>query len=898
MAERMGGPGQGYKFSHYELVERLGEGGMGEVWKARDTRLNRFAAIKFLRNTTGTPADARKRFLQEAQSASSLRHPNIITIYELGEEAGCDFIAMEYVAGKTLDHAIPRKGLPLAQALAYAIPLADGLARAHSAGIIHRDLKPSNVMVGDDGVLKLLDFGLAKLSAVHPASAEDATRTLQAETERGVILGTVSYMSPEQAEGKEVDARSDIFSFGAVLYEMLSGRRAFQGETRISTLAAILNREPRPLRELSEDLPREAEQLLKRCLRKNPARRIQTMADLKVALEDLKEESESAVVWVPEVRRPGRRAAAAALAAGLLIGAMGAWLWMRGRAPVRAAVSLTRITSDPGLSGWPALSPDGKLIAFASDRSGEGNLDIWVRQTSGGEPIRITRNKANDLEPNFSPDSSRIAFRSERDGGGIYVVSALGGEERLLIRQGYAPLFSPDGKWISYRAGGEGGSTGRRFLYVVPASGGAPAPVQSNLTGLIEGIWAPDSRSLLLAGADPKTFARDWCTVDIEGGATRCLAVADSLKPYGIGIPDPTAWVGDYVYCAAATGDAQNLWRVRLARNRARAISAERLTTSTGQESQPSVAAIADGALQVAFASGNSKLEIWSMPLAAGGKGNGDPQRLSGGSVNEYWPSITPDGRRLAYRSGFGTTSSVRVKDLQTGKELQTVEGVSYPAISADGNRLAFGAGRRGVMSLSISETVPEKIAEAGMRPDGWSRDGRWLLLMTLDGQPHINLYDATSRRITPILSHHLWAVHSPRFSPDERWISFHVSTSPTTRQIFLAPFRDGDAGAQDTWVAVTDGKGLDREPRWGPDGKVIYFLSDRDGYRCVWAQAVDPARGSPVGSPFAVFHAHSARLTLNLGTDTGANGLSIAAGKIVVTMAENTGDVWLGTVR
>jgi Tol biopolymer transport system component len=803
---------------------------------------------------------------------------------------------MEYVAGSTLDHLISPKGLPLSQALAYAIPLADALARAHSAGIIHRDLKPSNVMVGDDGVLKLLDFGLAKLPAAQQTSAEDATRTLKAETERGVILGTVSYMSPEQAEGKEIDARSDIFSFGAVLYEMLSGRRAFQGETRISTLAAILNREPRPVRELSEDLPLEAEQLLKRCMRKNPARRVQTMADLKVALEDLKEES--AVVRVPEVRRPGRRTAAAALAAGLLIGGTGAWFWMRGRVPVGPGVSLARITSDPGLSGWPTLSPDGKLIAFASDRSGEGNLDIWVRQTSGGEPIRITRNAANDLEPNFSPDSNRIAFRSERDGGGIYVVSALGGEERLLIRNGYVLRFSPDGKRISYRAGGEGGATGRRFIFVAPTSGGEPVPVQSNLTGLLEGIWSPDSRSLLLAGADSKTAAREWCMVEIEGGTTRCLGAAESLKPYGIGVPDPTAWVGDYVYCAAATGDAQNLWRVRLAGNRARVVSAERLTTSTGQESQPSVAIRADGAQQVAFASGNQKLAIWSVPLAAGGRASGEVQRLSGGSVNQFWPSITPDGKRLAYRSGFGATASIRVKDLQTGKELQMVEGANYPVISADGNRLAFSAGPRGVMSFSLNETVPEKIAQERMRPDGWSPDGRWLLLMTLDGRSSIHVYDATARRVTAIVSHPSWPVHSPRFSPDERWISFHVSPSPTTRQIFVAPFRDGAVGAQDTWVPVTDGKGLDREPRWGPNGKLIYFLSDREGYRCIWGQAVDPARGSPVGSPFAVFHAHSARLTLNLGTDTALNGLSIAAGKIVVAMAENTGNVWLGTVR
>jgi hypothetical protein len=184
------------------------------------------------------------------------------------------------------------------------------------------------------------------------------------------------------------------------------------------------------------------------------------------------------------------------------------------------------------------------------------------------------------------------------------------------------------------------------------------------------------------------------------------------------------------------------------------------------------------------------------------------------------------------------------------------------------------------------------------MRPEAWSRDERWLLLMTFAEPVHIVLCDVPAKRSTPLLTHPSWALHSARFSPDERWISFHASTGAATRRIFLASFHDGKAGAQDSWIAVTDGKGLDREPRWSPDGKLIYFLSDRDGFRCIWAQRVDLAHGGPVGSPFAVFHTHSARLTLNLGTDTGSNGLSLAPGKILVTMAENTGNVWLGTFR
>jgi len=286
----------GQTLSHYEIVEKLGEGGMGVVYKARDTRLDRFVAIKILPPEKVSDAERTRRFVQEAKAASGLNHPNIITIHDIAEERGTQFIVMEYVAGKTLDQSIRRHGLRLNEALKYAVQVADALASAHEAGIIHRDLKPSNVMVNEKGQVKVLDFGLAKLTEKAEPD-EAATQTLQQGaspvTEKGVVLGTVPYMSPEQAEGKKIDARSDIFSFGSQLYEMVTGRRAFQGDSRLSTLGAILRDEPKPLSDSAEAIPRDLQKIVMRCLRKEPARRFQTMADLKVTLEELKEESES-----------------------------------------------------------------------------------------------------------------------------------------------------------------------------------------------------------------------------------------------------------------------------------------------------------------------------------------------------------------------------------------------------------------------------------------------------------------------------------------------------------------------------------------------------------------------------------------------------------------------------
>jgi serine/threonine protein kinase len=283
---------------HYNIVEKLGEGGMGVVWKARDTHLDRFVAVKVLPAEKLKDAERQRRFVQEAKAASALNHPNIVHIYDIAEADGSPFIAMEFVAGKTLDQTIGRKGLRVSEALRYSVQIADALEKAHAAGIVHRDLKPSNIMVTTDGLVKILDFGLAKLT--EPVRGDFAeTRTVREAgpaTEEGAIVGTVAYMSPEQAEGKEVDGRSDIFSFGAVLYEMITGRRAFHGDSKLSTLSAILKEEPGAL---PPEIPRELERVIVRCLRKDPGRRYQHADDLKLALVELKEESDSGKLGLP-----------------------------------------------------------------------------------------------------------------------------------------------------------------------------------------------------------------------------------------------------------------------------------------------------------------------------------------------------------------------------------------------------------------------------------------------------------------------------------------------------------------------------------------------------------------------------------------------------------------------
>jgi len=347
----------------FTVLGKIGEGGMGVVYKARDTRLDRTVAIKLLPDGKLADADRRARFIQEAKAASALNHPNIVTIHEINEDAGRTYIVMEFIDGKPLNELIPRSGMKLLDGLRIAVQAADALTAAHAANIVHRDLKPGNIMVDGNGRVKILDFGLAKLAA-KPLAATDETLTIGAAlTEEGVIVGSAPYMSPEQAEGKQVDARSDIFSFGSVLYELFSGKRAFAAESRVSTLAAVVEKNPAPL---GEAVPPELEKLIARCMRKDLAKRSQHISDVKFALEELRDETESGKLT--RVAAPAARkniwpviAAAAVLVA---IGALG-WSFLRPKpraAPT--AAEMVRVSPDDGHSySYPTISADGKFVA-------------------------------------------------------------------------------------------------------------------------------------------------------------------------------------------------------------------------------------------------------------------------------------------------------------------------------------------------------------------------------------------------------------------------------------------------------------------------------------------------------------------------------------------------------
>jgi len=497
---------------HYRIVEKLGEGGMGVVYKARDLRLDRFVALKLLPAGKMADEDRRRRFIQEAQSASGLNHPNIVVIYDINSEEGVDYLVMEHIDGKTLDAAIPRHGLRLSEALKLAIPIADGLARAHSAGIVHRDVKPSNIMVAEDGRVKILDFGLAKLTEPEETSGEAPTQTVRPITDEGAIVGTVSYMSPEQAEGKKLDARSDIFSFGAVLYEMLTGQKAFHGSSRASTLSAILKDEPK----IPENLPPEAERILRRCLRKDTERRFQHMSDVKVALEELREESESgklarsgAAALAPS---PAHRWLWPAVAAACVIVAAAALAWTylnrRGGAPSQGP-ELVRVSPDDGHSYFStSISADGKFVAYVSDRS--GSQQVWLQQVAGGDPVQLTHSTDRVGGVRFLPDGARLVYHARSEDGkrsSFEVIPTLGGQPRVLFTwPGFVrAVLSPDGRQVAYFEMQTSPRNPR--LLVRTLDGGPPrelstwAEIQLVVASTRSWQWTSDSRHILLVGS-------------------------------------------------------------------------------------------------------------------------------------------------------------------------------------------------------------------------------------------------------------------------------------------------------------------------------------------------------------------------------------------------------------
>ena len=668
----------GSTVGHYEIQEKLGEGGMGVVYKARDVLLNRSAALKFLPTDNAghtEPDEKRRRFVQEAQSASALNHPNIITIYEVAKAGDRDFIAMELVQGQPLDKMIGRKPLPLNTAIACGIQIADALAAAHAAGIVHRDLKPGNVMVGDSGRVKVLDFGLAKLMA-GAASAPDVSQTVLAEspkTVQGTIMGTVAYMSPEQAEGKPVDHRSDIFSFGALLYEMLTARRAFQGESTVSTLAAILTTEPAPLSADASGLPRELVRIVSRCMRKQPEKRWQSIADVRIALEELKQDLDAGRLDAPPASVP---ATASSVDSSRRCGA--------GRGGVDRPARVARPAGRAGCGSLAGPSPDcgcGR-DPLSGDLAGRQARDVrfrsrrlqsrWICGCSRSTPAipcssrAVSAPAAIRRSRPMAARSCSIAARS--------LAPSMSSRRSAGCRSGWPRASGRSSRRTDrrfrYRAPASAGGNATPSIWTVAANGGTAKEIKigKSLGGIP--VWSPDGKGLLFIGfgdvADGKDD-RDWYYVAADTGVVTPSGARQRLDAGGLELGRNLGVTSGGMLFADGNIESTNIYRLPLDAAFQKATGPPvPLIVGAGFSFSPT--ASQDGR-RIAFAVGNNMTSnIWRAPLdPKTGQVAGSAVRITSGLDPSLTPSPSRDGKRLAYLGGSRRSPEIRIRELETG---------------------------------------------------------------------------------------------------------------------------------------------------------------------------------------------------------------------------------------
>ncbi|MGH9532681.1 MAG: protein kinase domain-containing protein [Terriglobales bacterium] len=834
----------GTKLGTYEILSAIGAGGMGEVYRARDTRLGRDVAIKVLPESFQQDGERLARFEREAQLLASVNHANIAAIYGLEESNGAVHLVLELVPGETLAQRLTRGRLPLDEALSVCLQVAQALEAAHEKGIIHRDLKPANIKVTPEGQVKVLDFGLAKSQVVEDSSRSDSdspTASLGG-TSAGLVLGTASYMSPEQARGKLVDKRTDVWSFGCVLYEALSGRRAFTGETPTDILAAIIEREP-DWGALPPSTPDGIRRLLRRCLQKDRKRRTHDIADARLEIEEM--QAQPAAVGQTE-RGTGfsRRLLWLAGAAGAAVGAaLALWVSVPGKSVSAEAPHISqvaRLTHDPGLSEWPTWSPDGKLLAFASNRS--GNFEIYVRRIEGGHEVNVTNDPGQDYQPAFSPDGQWIAFVSTRSsrtgmikigatfgmefrtfGGDLWVAPALGGPARRLATDANFPAWHPDGKRIAYVSGKEG----HRAVLEIPVVGGEAKTLLAGNDSRWEAVklqYSPDGRWLSLGAVDPEKIL--------------LLPLAAGGKPKELVSASTHVW-------APSGGRLYYLKRDALGGTRLESVA---VGNDGSLQAPPETIGVMTGILRDLAVSGDGRslavsemegsMNLTLQPLQAGGGAPAGPEQpLTRGQALDRYPAFSPDGKHVAYSSNRLGPQEVWILEIASG-HLQKLpvptgyQNVSLPYWSPDGHKIAMtpisADGKTSLWLLAVdgseaSELVPPTKNLGGNQI---SPDGSKLLYETRSGE-HLQLFEVKlatrqSRQLTSSPSDKSPLV----WSPDGRQV-LYASTADGAMQVWRMPAEGGKE------EQLTFGHERMRHAFYSPDGKWIYVQpSHRNIYR------------------------------------------------------------------
>jgi serine/threonine protein kinase/Tol biopolymer transport system component len=885
----------GTRLGVFEILSTIGAGGMGEVYRARDTRLKRDVAIKILPAGFAADADRRARFEREAELLASLNHSHIASIYGVEESSGTPALVLELVEGETLADRLRRGAIPIGEATTVAVQIAQALEAAHDRGIIHRDLKPGNVKLTPDGTVKVLDFGIAK-ALNPPAGTDDAARALRlsnsptmsvAGTLAGVLLGTAAYMSPEQARGQAVDARTDIWAFGCVLYEMITGRAAFTGGTGTDILAAVVRQDP-DWSVLATDTPETLRRLLGRCLAKDPKRRLRHIADARLELED----TPAAPVAPTRARGRERLAWTLATASLLALAVMATGLFSQASPPASAPPAVTRftrITSGPAHENAPAISPDGKWVAYLSNA--RGVTDVWVKFVAGGDPANLTASSSLDLQSQtdigglaISPDGASIAFDAGATAAGppsfaAWVIPApLGGVARKLVANGRAIRWSPDARKITYVvAGGSGGDA----LWVADADGANPREIAPRRGGIHKHwpAWSRDGRyiyfnnSISTSNVEPAEIYR----VPTAGGRIEPVVMTSRRAVFPAFTPDAKG----LIYAANPDTADLSLWWKPLDRAEAKA---ERLTTGVGEYAEPSVSA--DGRLVVSTLI-DVRESLVTLPLAMPSD-KLNPIPITTGYTGDLDPTLSADGERLVFsstRSGNRNLWSSRL-DGTAARPLTSGAAIDErPAFSPDGQRIAFisdRSGRRAIWLINADGGAARLVTEADVLDTiSWSPNGSRIVFAVPGDEPSLRAVTVADGAVQPIATP--GPASAPAWSPRDDVIAYqeNVPTGPTRPISLHIAFvkANGDPAYQAIPAPNLGNGGI----AWDPKGERIAVIGNSGVVvKSIWI--FDPRGGQP------------ARKVFDFPADVRLRGVSWARDgqSLIVGQHRGTGDIVL----
>jgi len=888
----------GYSIDSYQVISFISRGGMGEVYLAEDKRLGRKVALKLLPATFTTNDDRLRRFEQEARAVSALNHPNIITIYEIREGAGSHIIATEYVEGETLRHRLVRAPLTLSETLNIAIQIADALVAAHKAGIIHRDIKPENIMLRPDGYVKILDFGLAKLSEqASPAVAAEAP-TLQVRTGSGIVIGTAGYMSPEQARGLNVDHRSDIFSLGAVIYEMLARRKPFEGDTPSDTLASILKTEPPPLSRVVPGVPPELVRIVNKSLRKDREERYQVVKDLWLDLKALKQElefqdkldasvasetdtngtavmpagdptttmsgprytlSRSAISHISEsisieIRRHKFGAALALLAILVVVSAasFGVYKWLHREPPVERFwdIRLTRLTNS-GNAIDATISPDGKYIVYVlSDRTSQS---LYIRQVStANDTLIVPPARVGFAGIAFSPDGNEVYYsvKVNLDAGTLYRIPALGGTPVKILEKIDAPIsFSPDGKqFVLVR--GNYPNPGETALVIANVDGSRERnlvvkknPERFSPIFFTGPSWSPDGKlvaaSVLTIGGRSKVMA-----FSVEDGSEK------ELSPQAWLFSARVQWLPDMSGLLVVAGEnpvTAMIWHISYPDGRVRRV--------TNDLNAYRAMGLTQDGKKLATIQAQGVVNLWVMPEGDATK----EVRLPTGNVNNFFSltgsnvSWTPDGR-IVYVSNDSESSDIWITDPDGNNRKQLTANKAAnvsPVVTADGRYIVFALWQEGKkniwrMNLDGSNQVQLTSGLADAFP-ALSPDSHWVLYTTQDGAKPTLWRVAIDGGVPIKVTDHV--VTTSSVSPDGRSIAFTYPESSDSfappNRLAIIPFEGGTPTK--IFTLPQSGTVLPAIHWWAHDGKSILYTATTNSVTNIWSLPLDGGKPKQV---------------------------------------------------